>query len=81
MDMYMDLFNKMNTTCFEKCAHKKFKVSDLSLGEMSCADRCVSKYLEAQEKIGIILNKANEEQAELMRSKQEMQQAYSNLSK
>lgn len=77
--MYSELFNKMASSCFEKCANKKHKEPDLALGEMSCADRCVGKYLEAQEKIGVVLNKANEEQAKLQQSAQEMQQAYANV--
>jgi len=63
MEMYTDLFNKISSTCFSKCTSRKHKEPDLSLGEMTCIDRCVAKYLEAQEKVGAILQKANEDQA------------------
>lgn len=62
--MYTDLFNKLTAGCFQKCSARKHKEPDLSLGEMSCADRCVAKYLEAQQKIGVVLQTANEQQGE-----------------
>eukprot|EP00565_Helicotheca_tamesis_P003119 CAMPEP_0185723654 /NCGR_PEP_ID=MMETSP1171-20130828/421_1 /TAXON_ID=374046 /ORGANISM="Helicotheca tamensis, Strain CCMP826" /LENGTH=103 /DNA_ID=CAMNT_0028391389 /DNA_START=107 /DNA_END=418 /DNA_ORIENTATION=+ len=73
MEMYTDLFNKMASSCFQKCASKKHKDSDLALGEMSCTDRCVAKYLEAQEKIGVIIQKANEAQAAQQQNLADMQ--------
>ncbi|VEU33691.1 unnamed protein product [Pseudo-nitzschia multistriata] len=76
MEMYTDLFNKIASTCFSKCASRKHKEPDLSLGEMTCADRCVSKYLEGQERIGVVLQKANEEQAQQMAAQQQMQQQF-----
>jgi len=42
---------------------------------MSCADRCVSKYLESQQRIGDVLQKANEQQMAQQQSMMEMQQA------
>ncbi len=74
MEMYNDLFNKLASTCFQKCASRKHKEPELHLGEMSCVDRCVSKYMEAQEKVGIILQKANEKQAEQMQQQAAMMQ-------
>lgn len=75
MEMYTHLFNKMAATCFEKCASRKHKENDLALGEMSCADRCVAKYLETQEKVGLVLQKANEAQMAQQQSVQDMQNA------
>jgi import inner membrane translocase subunit TIM10 len=69
-----DLFNKIASSCFDKCASRKHKEADLSLGEMTCADRCVSKYLESQERVGAVLQKANEAQLAQQQSLTEMQQ-------
>mmetsp|Transcript_25734 Transcript_25734/g.43745 ORF Transcript_25734/g.43745 Transcript_25734/m.43745 type:complete len:104 (-) Transcript_25734:1320-1631(-) len=75
MEMYTNLFNKIAAQCFSKCATKKHRDMDLQLGEMSCADRCVAKYLEAQEKVGVVLQKANEAQVAQQKAMMEMQAA------
>ncbi len=74
--MYADLFQKISGTCFEKCASRKHRDQDLALGEMACTDRCVSKYMEAMEKVGAVLQQANESQAQQQQNLQQMQQAY-----
>mmetsp|Transcript_32339 Transcript_32339/g.74483 ORF Transcript_32339/g.74483 Transcript_32339/m.74483 type:complete len:87 (+) Transcript_32339:459-719(+) len=74
--MYTDLFNKMSASCFSKCSSKKHKEPDLALGEMSCVDRCVGKYMEAQERIGVVFQKFNEEQAAAQQNMQNMQAQY-----
>jgi len=33
-----DLFNKISSTCFNKCASRRHKEPDLALGEMSCTE-------------------------------------------
>jgi len=43
---------------------------------MSCTDRCVSKFLEAHDKVGKILQKANEAQAAQQQSLQQMQNTF-----
>ena len=43
---------------------------------MGCTDRCVAKFLEAQEKVGIILQKANAAQAEQQQKLQQMQNQF-----
>ncbi len=40
----------MSNTCLKKCVNR-YKDTDLSVGEMSCTDRCVGKYLQAAEKV------------------------------
>ena len=74
--MYADLFQKISGTCFEKCASRKHRDQDLALGEMACTDRCVSKYMEAMEKVGAVLQQANESQSQQQQNLQQMQQAY-----
>ena len=71
-----DLFNKISSTCFQKCASKRHKDPELSLGEMSCTDRCVAKYLESQQRVGQVLQKANEAQLEQQQNLAAMQQRF-----
>ncbi|XP_050159621.1 mitochondrial import inner membrane translocase subunit TIM10-like [Malus sylvestris] len=44
MEYRVELFNKLTHTCFNKCVEKKYKESELNMGENSCIHRCVSKY-------------------------------------
>mmetsp|Transcript_2901 Transcript_2901/g.6747 ORF Transcript_2901/g.6747 Transcript_2901/m.6747 type:complete len:103 (+) Transcript_2901:68-376(+) len=46
-----DLYNRMADVCFEKCIGK-YNEPDLNVGEMSCTDRCVSKFMESYKKVG-----------------------------
>ncbi|GFH44432.1 mitochondrial import inner membrane translocase subunit tim10 [Chaetoceros tenuissimus] len=75
MEMYTVLFNKLTQSCFKKCASRKHKEPDLHLGEMSCIDRCVAKYMDSQELVGKVLQAANEKQAAQQMQMQQMQQA------
>eukprot|EP00953_Heterococcus_sp_UTEX-ZZ885_P035515 18333-Heterococcus_DN1.PRE.2 len=74
MSLYTDLFDKMSDICFKKCISSVHD-ADLSVGEMSCTDRCVVKYLKAQEVVGVRMKGAEEQnmqqsaQAEKMLSK------------
>ena len=49
--------------CFNKCVNKNYKDGDLNVGEMSCTDRCVHKYLEASMKVGVKLGEINQANA------------------
>lgn len=41
---------RMSETCFQKCV-AQYNDADLSVGEMSCVDRCVGKYLAVHERV------------------------------
>jgi Tim10/DDP family zinc finger len=72
----VDLFNKISHSCFSKCVSRKHREPDLALGEMTCTDRCVAKYLEAQQRVGAVLQEANEQQLQQQKSMVEMQQSF-----
>ncbi|VFQ79894.1 unnamed protein product [Cuscuta campestris] len=50
MEYRVELFNKLTHTCF-----KKYKESELNMGENSCIDRCVSKYWQVNSLVGGLL--------------------------
>ena len=54
-EILTDMFNRMTVVCNKKCIISHHS-TDLAIGEMSCIDRCVGKYLQAQEKVGVVLN-------------------------
>lgn len=45
-----DCFERIISSCTAKCV-PKFHSADLAIGEIQCVDRCVSKYMNAQEVI------------------------------
>jgi mitochondrial import inner membrane translocase subunit TIM10 len=47
-DAQIDFFRRMATMCAKKCIVKHTE-AELSVGEMSCIDRCSSKYMQARE--------------------------------
>ncbi|KAG2673280.1 hypothetical protein I3760_13G082900 [Carya illinoinensis] len=46
---------RLTHTCFNKCVEKRYKESELNMGENSCIDRCVSKYWHVTNLIGQLL--------------------------
>ncbi|KAL4610741.1 hypothetical protein ACB098_08G059400 [Castanea mollissima] len=55
MEYRVELFNKLTHTCFNKCVEKRYKESELNMGENSCIDRCVSKYWHVTNLVGQLL--------------------------
>lgn len=53
-EIFTDMFNKMSVACFKKCV-VKHATPDMSVGEMSCVDRCVGKYMQAKDKVEEVL--------------------------
>mmetsp|Transcript_5473 Transcript_5473/g.14843 ORF Transcript_5473/g.14843 Transcript_5473/m.14843 type:complete len:153 (-) Transcript_5473:400-858(-) len=76
VEMYTDLFNKISSSCFQKCSSRRHRDQDLTLGEMACTDRCVAKYLDSQQLVGAILQKANEAQLQQQQQMQAMNQQF-----
>jgi len=54
LEAITDMFNKMTEQCFKKCV-AMFKEETLSVGEATCVDRCVNKYMTVHGKIQDIL--------------------------
>lgn len=55
MEYRVDLFNRMVQACHDKCIDKRYKESDLNVGENSCVDRCSSKYWQVTGIVGQLL--------------------------
>ena len=64
-DAQIDFFQKMSTACSQKCLSNKNNDSELSVGEMSCVDRCCNKYVQARE-IVYEANRVAEEKMQTM---------------
>ncbi|CEL98057.1 unnamed protein product [Vitrella brassicaformis CCMP3155] len=46
-----DLFSRMQNVCWSKCI-PNVREGILAMGEMSCVDRCVSKYFDVHKMVG-----------------------------
>jgi import inner membrane translocase subunit TIM10 len=57
-----DTFARMSDTCWKKCI-PNVKEGGLTVAEMSCTDRCVSKFLDVHAMIGSELNSTMQKQA------------------
>mmetsp|Transcript_35637 Transcript_35637/g.42925 ORF Transcript_35637/g.42925 Transcript_35637/m.42925 type:complete len:90 (+) Transcript_35637:168-437(+) len=55
MEYRIDLFQRLTSSCFEKCMDHRFKDGDLNVGENSCVDRCAAKYWAVTSIVGQIL--------------------------
>ncbi|EKX53315.1 hypothetical protein GUITHDRAFT_150375 [Guillardia theta CCMP2712] len=61
---FSDMYNRMLKQCFEKCV-EHYHDSELALGENVCIDRCVSKYVSAQEKVGATMTKVTSQMQQI----------------
>lgn len=43
------LARRILRVCFKKCITPKVKLGELEIGELTCIDRCVPKYVQAHE--------------------------------
>ncbi|XP_042388229.1 mitochondrial import inner membrane translocase subunit TIM10-like [Zingiber officinale] len=55
IELKVDLFNRLTNVCFDKCIEKRYKESELNMGENNCIDRCVAKYWQVTNLIGQLL--------------------------
>eukprot|EP00636_Phaeomonas_parva_P002341 CAMPEP_0118859074 /NCGR_PEP_ID=MMETSP1163-20130328/5476_1 /TAXON_ID=124430 /ORGANISM="Phaeomonas parva, Strain CCMP2877" /LENGTH=99 /DNA_ID=CAMNT_0006792607 /DNA_START=166 /DNA_END=465 /DNA_ORIENTATION=- len=69
MDDLNEMFTRMNKACFQKCI-QKVKEGDLQVGEMTCIDRCVGKFMEARVRV----QEQFQKQSEALQAQQESQQ-------
>ena len=51
VESIQDMFNRMTRLCWTKCIPHS-KDAELNVGELSCTDRCVGKYLETHYRVG-----------------------------
>ncbi|XP_074573700.1 mitochondrial import inner membrane translocase subunit TIM10-like isoform X1 [Curcuma longa] len=55
IELKVDLFNRLTKVCFDKCIEKRYKESELNMGENNCIDRCVAKYWQVTNLVGQLL--------------------------
>ena len=60
MEMYTDMFNRMTDMCFKKC-RLEYSNSELTIGEMSCIDRCVGKYMEVHKDVAGVMQRVQQQ--------------------
>jgi import inner membrane translocase subunit TIM10 len=58
-DTFAEMYGKMASTCNKKCV-TGYHDGELNVGEMTCVDRCVYKYLQASLKIREVVEKNGE---------------------
>eukprot|EP00439_Symbiodinium_sp_Y106_P045299 s2363_g5.t1 len=58
-----DIFFRMQASCYNKCI-ASVKDEKLSVGEMSCVDRCVNKFMDVHSKVGAELQAFQAQQAQ-----------------
>ena len=79
METQNEMFMKMQAMCFRKCV-KKTKDSDFPIGEMSCSDRCVSKFFETHKilmaQFEVFKKQKEQEQMILAQQAQQQQAAF-----
>ncbi|KAI1304068.1 protein transporter tim10 [Mortierella claussenii] len=52
LEMVSDLFNRIVSSCHQKCIPTTYIEGDLNKGEAVCIDRCVSKFFEVNKSVG-----------------------------
>ncbi|KAF9121393.1 protein transporter tim10 [Linnemannia hyalina] len=52
LEMVSDLFNRIVSSCHQKCIPKTYIEGELNKGEAVCIDRCVSKFFEVNKSVG-----------------------------
>lgn len=52
LDTITDFFNRMVSSCHNKCIAARYAEPDLNKGESICIDRCVAKFTDVQKKVG-----------------------------
>jgi len=58
LDLITDVFNRLVSSCHNKCIGSRYTESDLNKGESVCIDRCVAKFFEVNKKVGEKLQSA-----------------------
>lgn len=52
-----EFYNNIVEVCYKKCIVPKFHDPAMNVGEKSCTDRCVSKYIQVHVKVGEMMAK------------------------
>lgn len=52
MEALTNFIERMTHTCFDKCSERRYGNADLSVGELTCIDRCAHKYWQTKGIVG-----------------------------
>jgi len=66
-DAQIDFFRRMATACSKKCIVKHGD-PELSVGEMSCIDRCSNKFMQAREVVTEVQTAAEQKMMQLQQA-------------